>query len=311
MTKEKEEKFISAVVYIYNNTTEITDFLNGIYTFLQKHFLNFEIICVNDASTDDSVEKVKNFSKKISGQCLTLINMSFYHGLESAMNAGIDLAIGDFIFEFDSVIIDYGFSTVMDVYSRSLDNFDIVTAHNDKNNFFSSLFYKLYNSNINGKYKLNTETFRLLSRRAINRVQTMNKTVPYRKAIYANSGLRMDAIEYKSVNKLKRSFTKDQCKNREETAINTLILFTNIAYKLSTTMAIIMMMATFVGIIYTLIVFLLQKPVAGYTTIMLILTGSFFGVFAILAIVIKYLSIIVDLIFKKQKYLIESIEKIF
>ena len=43
---------------------------------------------------------------------------------------------------------------------------------------------------------------------------------------------------------------------------------------------------------------------------MFVLTLGFAGVFAILTVVIKYLSLLVDLMFKKQRYLIESIEKI-
>ena len=43
---------------------------------------------------------------------------------------------------------------------------------------------------------------------------------------------------------------------------------------------------------------------------MLFLSVVFFSVFAILAVIIKYLSILVDLTFKKQKYMIESIEKL-
>ena len=43
---------------------------------------------------------------------------------------------------------------------------------------------------------------------------------------------------------------------------------------------------------------------------MFVLTLGFAGVFAVLAVVVKYLSLLVDLIFKKQKYLIESVEKI-
>ena len=37
---------------------------------------------------------------------ITILNMSFFHGVEAAMNAGVDLAIGDFVFEFDSCIAD-------------------------------------------------------------------------------------------------------------------------------------------------------------------------------------------------------------
>jgi dolichol-phosphate mannosyltransferase len=71
-----------------------------------------------------------------------------------------------------------------------------------------------------------------------------------------------------------------------------------------------MMAATLAGGIYVMLIFLLGKPVAGYTTMMLLITASFFGVFAILAVILKYLSILVNLVFSKQKYMIESIEKI-
>ena len=43
---------------------------------------------------------------------------------------------------------------------------------------------------------------------------------------------------------------------------------------------------------------------------MLFLGFGFFGMFAILTMVLKYLSILVDLTFKRQKYVFESIEKI-
>ena len=63
-------------------------------------------------------------------------------------------------------------------------------------------------------------------------------------------------------------------------------------------------------VIYTISIFMTKQPVAGWTTMMLLLSIGLFGIFSILAIIIRYLSIIIELIFKKQKYMIESIEKI-
>jgi dolichol-phosphate mannosyltransferase len=57
-------------------------------------------------------------------------------------------------------------------------------------------------------------------------------------------------------------------------------------------------------------VYLIGNPVAGYTTMMILISGAFFALFATLAIVIKYLSVISGLIFHKKEYLIESIEKV-
>ena len=38
---------------------------------------------------------------------VNVVHMSFFQGLESAMNAGRDIAIGDFVFEFDDILVDY------------------------------------------------------------------------------------------------------------------------------------------------------------------------------------------------------------
>jgi len=310
MIINKEENFLSAVIYVHNSELTISNFIKNINEVLKQNFEKYEIICVNDASEDDSVNKIKNTFENLGDSVLSIVNMSFYQGLEASMNAGVDLAIGDFILEFDNDYMDYSTQTIMDVYFHSLKGFDIVAASNSRKLFTSSVFYKLYNRSSSTQYKITTDTFRILSRRAINRIHAMSRTIPYRKALYSNCGLKVDIINYQPevINKI--THTKKQIKSRQDTAFNTFILFTNIAYKISLSLTTLMMMATLGGLIYTIIIYALGQPVAGYTTMMLVITGSFFGVFAILAIIIKYLSILVDLIFVKQKYTIESIEKI-
>ena len=71
-----------------------------------------------------------------------------------------------------------------------------------------------------------------------------------------------------------------------------------------------MMVATLAVAIYAVAVFALGNPIQGWTTTILFLAVSFFGLFSILTIIIKYLSLILQLVFKKQKYSFSSIEKI-
>lgn len=309
MIINKEKNFISAVVYIHNNENNIFNTLKNINDVLHNNFEKYEIICVNDYSTDKSVEQIKRFSKEVQGAVVSILNMSYYQGLELSMGAGVDLSIGDFVFEFDSTSMDYSPDTIMEVYFKSLKGYDIVSAAPKKKMRKSSkLFYDIFNGYSNNPNKLKTETFRILSRRAINRVQSMNKTIPYRKAIYANCGLKIDTIYYECTNRL--NIKNDDKDTRKDVAIESLILFTDVAYKAAIMMTFIMMIGLIGVGIYTLAVFINGQPVAGWTTTMLFLSVAFFGVFAILAVIIKYLSILVDLIFKKQKYMIESIEKL-
>ena len=52
------------------------------------------------------------------------------------------------------------------------------------------------------------------------------------------------------------------------------------------------------------------NPIEGWTTTILFMAFAFFGLFGILTIIVKYLSVIVNLVFKRQQYMVDRIEKI-
>ena len=304
----KEMNFLSAVVYINNDEKGIMPFLIQLIETLDGNFEKYEIICVNDASSDSSASIVREIAKSKGDGIVSLINMSYPQGLEPSMNAGVDLAIGDFVFEFDYISMDYEHDLIMKVYQQSVNGSDIVAASSKQNRISSKIFYALFNKNANLQYDLQTETFRILSRRAINRIFSMSNTIPYRKALYANCGLKMETVFYNPNHPMVGK--KPKIQDQFETAFDALILFTNLAYKITILLAGAMMIATLAGGIYTVVIYFLGIPVAGYTTTMLVITAAFFGVFGILAMVIKYLSVIVRLIFNEQRYIVESVEKI-
>ena len=199
----KEKNFVSAVIYVHDSENEVEKFLKTVADILENNFEKSEIICVNDSSDDKSVQKIKETASAFSKTCVSILNMSYYHGVEVAMTAGVDLAIGDFVFEFDSTLLDFDSSEIMKVYRKSLEGFDIVSASPDKiNRKSSSLFYSVFNRFSGLNYKMTTERFRILSRRVINRISAMNKTMPYRKPIYAACGLKTVNLIYKVNSKI-------------------------------------------------------------------------------------------------------------
>ena len=308
MIIEKEKNFVSVVVYLRNSEKYIAEFILSLCNLIHKNFINYELICVDDASSDNTADVIKSISGKMDKCVISIIRLSHYHGYESAMNAGVDLAIGDYVFEFDNPYIDYDLSLVMELYRKSLEGYDIVSASNSNYKKMSSkLFYNTFNNAVMSQYKINSETFRIVSRRAINKAYSIIKTVKFRKAVYANCGLKSICIYYDGQ---KHGKIKSDNNYRSETALTSLILFTNVAYRVSVIISIIMMVATILMGIYALATFALGNVVEGFTTTMLVITGSFFAVFVLFAIVIKYLSVIVQLIFNKEDYRIEYIEKI-
>ncbi len=310
MIVNKEKNFISAVVYVYNEEDRIYKFLDKLNSVLKNIFEKYEIICVNDASVDNSSEEIKKYAKTVSGSIISVLNMSFFQGRELSMNAGVDLSIGDFVYEFDSIDMDYPEELIIEIYQRSLKGYDIVAAAPDRNSGWrSSFFYWVYNRAARAQYHLRTDSFRILSRRAINRVHAMSKTIPYRKALYVTCGLKMDTVSYKSTgNKKKKS--RIDLKMQQMTASNAIVLFTDLVYKCSLAFSVLMMLLTVLIGAYTIAVYLNGKPVEGWTTTMLFLVFGFFGMFGILTMIIKYLSVILSINFNRQKYIIESIEKL-
>ena len=309
MIKNKEKNFVSAVVYCRDSEKTIKDFLGGINNVLRENFEKYEIICVNDCSGDGTVKAVNEFCEENTVKSLTVVNTSFYQGLENGMIAGLDIAIGDFVFEFDSTILDFEPQMIMDVYRRSQQGNDVVFAVPQQSQKASSkLFYSLFNKFSTSEHKITTVRFSVISRRGINRVKSMGVKTVYRKAVYASCGLPVAHMEYKP--NAKGSAVDSQMQTKRELALNSLILFTDIGYKISFALTMIMSVVLVAAGIYTVAVFLSATPVAGWTTTMLVMSFGFFGLFVILAFVLKYLSVILNLVFTHKQYVIESVQKI-
>lgn len=309
--KNKEQNFVSAVIYVHNAEDRIERFLDMVVEVMERNFEHSEIICVNDSSEDGSLSIIRKVSKAAEKTSISVVNMSYYHGLELAMDAGMDLAIGDFVFEFDNTVADFDSSVIMEIYRHSLGGYDIVSASpNRKERLSSRLFYRIFAKFAAVSYRMNTESFRVLSRRVINRVSSMNKTAPYRKALYANCGLKTDCIRYEATGDWSKVRDRKEQRYRMDLAADALILFTEVGYRFSMTMTVVMMLMSIFMTVYSLVTYFVIHPVEGWTTTILFLSVAFFGLFGILTIIVKYLQLLVDMVFKRKHYSFESIEKL-
>lgn len=313
MLQNKEKNFVSCVVYLHNEGSSVRAFLQQVCGSLQENFERYEIVCVNDGCVDDTVEQVKAF---LAGEAhkpvVSLINLSCYQGVESAMNAGCDLAVGDFLFEFDRCLPDFEPSLIMEVYRRALEGYDVVAAAPKFGVSFSSrLFYKVYNWGSRNKGKIRQERFRIISRRAVNRVNQMNAYVPYRKAMYMNCGLKTDTLVYDNKEAAKKTRNSEERSNRSTLAADTLIIFTDVLEKISMAVSVVLfgaLLVIFGWIIYSM--FSKVRPVEGWLSIMALMSFGFFMMSVMLTLILKYLSVILNMSFKRQRYVIEGVEKL-
>lgn len=308
-SKRKESNFVSVVVYLHQKEKNAGKFLERIYKIFAENFKQYEIICVSDDASDETLKEIKQIKEQYKEVTITILHMGFRHGIEASMNAGMDLAIGDYVFEFDTCSIDYEPALIMNTYDKCMEGYDIVsTRPKRKSKFMSGLFYRLFNCFSKFENKLATERFHIISRRGINRVYSYSSTIPFRKAIYLASGLSMSHIEFEPNGYWEETLADS---GQMEKASDSLVLFTNIGYVLASFASVIMFFAMFGFGIYTVVSYLgVERPVEGWAPIMGLVSLGFCGMFVLMAIGFKYLDVLVRLEFNRQKYVISSIEKL-
>ena len=298
----KEKNFISAVVYLHNDGAQAVRFFKALNAVLDQHFEQYELVAVDDACADDTIPTLRDWAKALE-KPLTILHLSLHQGRETAMNAGLDAAIGDYVYEFDSTQTPYPIEMVFDAYRAAMAGSDIVSVCPRSTAGSSKMVYRVFNGNSHSAYKLRTDAFRLVTRRAINRVHASSAHLPYRKAAYAACGLKMTDLGFDGR-------VGAGAPHRFNLAIDSLALYTDAGFKASVGITLFMLALALAELVYTLVIFATGHPVAGWTTTMFVITVGFAGLFAVLAIVVKYLSLLLELTFKQQKYLVESIEKL-
>lgn len=301
----KVKAFVSFVIYAYNDSTIFESFFNMLSQYATTFFEQCEFVVVDDCSTDNTVRVVERLLKNI--QSLTIVKMGYHQGLDLSMNAGVDCAIGDFVFEFDTAIVDYSIDDIHNTFKLCLEGYDIVAAcPNKARGINSRIFYAIYNKFSRNGFCLKTDSFRILSRRAINRIRSMSDSRPYRKAVYANSGLPIINYEYPPTcicERKKRTL-------RFNTAINALILYTNVASAVAIGVSVLLFVFSLLITAYAIVIRIKGVPIEGWTSIVLIISILLLGISILITILIKYSEIILKTVFMNQKYVIKSIDRI-
>lgn len=88
---------ISIIMPAYNSENTISESIQSV---LNQTYKNFELIVVNDCSSDNTKKIVKNFIQLDNR--IKFIDKTVNEGVASARNTGLDHALGDFIAFLDS-----------------------------------------------------------------------------------------------------------------------------------------------------------------------------------------------------------------
>ncbi len=129
------EKLISIVITVYNEEGNIIPLVDQVEKALEGH--RYEIVYVDDGSTDNSVAEIKS----CKNENIRLVLLSRNFGQCAALKAGIDSAQGDYVVTMDGDLQNDPSDILHMIKTLEEGEFDLVTGirHQRKDGFFLRL----------------------------------------------------------------------------------------------------------------------------------------------------------------------------
>lgn len=186
---------ISIVIPVYNEQETIPELYKRIISSLNKDFKKwrYELILVDDGSSDSSFEELKRIRKKDKNVKILQFSRNFGHHI--AITAGIDQAKGDLVVMMDGDLQDKP-EEMIKLYKKLQEGYDVVYAERINKKFSpfkkatSLLFNKFIQSLIKEKIVINSTIFRIMTKQVADTVRQYRETHRYLVGIIGTAGFK-------------------------------------------------------------------------------------------------------------------------
>ena len=194
---------LSVVVPCYNEGAHLKDFVNALKSSVTSLTNNFEIILVNDGSTDNTKEIALVL---ITSGNIRYLEFSRNFGKEAALMAGIDSASGD-----AALLIDADFQhpleklpEMAELWKSGYEMVYGVVANRNRESTSKRLGTRLLYALLNTSDIVipeNAGDFRWLDRKVINALKNLPERNRFMKGLYAWVGFKSIAIRFEPKNR--------------------------------------------------------------------------------------------------------------
>jgi glycosyltransferase involved in cell wall biosynthesis len=192
---------LSVVCPIYNEAHGLDAFFGRILTALEITQETFEIICVNDGSTDASLARLLDYQGKYSQ--IRIVDLSRNFGKEAALTCGIDHALGDALILIDADLQDPPelIGEMVQVWKTGFDVVLMLRTDRSSDGMLkrktADWFYRFHNAISSPVVPANVGDFRLMDRKVVQALKQFPERNRFMKGLFAWVGFRQAIVPYK------------------------------------------------------------------------------------------------------------------
>ena len=191
---------VSLIVPIFNEEELIDELVPRATKALESFTSEFELIFVDDGSSDSSLEKLVGYQKK--DKRVKVLEFSKNFGHQAAFTAGLEFAGGDFVAMMDGDLQDPP-ELLAEMYTKlTTEDFDIIsgkrTARKGKKSkrLFTNIFHSIFKKTAGVDDLENAGNFSMMNRDAVDALVSLKERVRYLPGLRSFIGFKHGYVEY-------------------------------------------------------------------------------------------------------------------
>ena len=300
---------LSVVVPAYNEQEMIVKAAKRIGSTLIKADIDFEIIFIDDGSSDETWPTIKAISE--ANDRIFGIHFSRNFGKEAAMFAGLEMAKGDCVAVMDCDL-QHPPHVLPRMYALWQEGYEVVEGMKSSRGSESKshaanagLFYKLM-TKATGFDMADSSDFKLLDRKVVDTLNALPEKAVFFRALSFWAGYKRTSVEYK-VAEREAGKSKWSTKSLIKYAVTNVTSFSSAPLNIVTILGALTFVIAFIMGLIAVIQKICGVALGGFTTviILLLLIGSI--IMLSLGIIGIYIAKIYDEVKGRPRYIISEI----
>lgn len=265
---------LSIIVPVHNEAGGLEAFFARLMPVLENLRTSFEIICVDDGSTDESLTRLRSIRESVSA--IKVLSLSRNFGKDIALSAGFDYARGKAVVPIDSDLQDPP-ELIAAMVAKWREGFDVVYATRSRRagetmlkRFTARYFYRLFDRITEIPIPRDTGDFRLLDRRVVDVLVKLPERTRFMKGLFAWVGFRQTAVLFERAGR-HQGETKWSYWRLWNYALDAITSFSSLPLKVWSYVGVVISGLAFLYAIF-LLVFTLARgvKVPGYASLMVV-----------------------------------------